>query len=178
MNKEEKTKVPTFKTWDDLFEFQSKTDGANYQLLKQWLKKHCAVPGPKFVPKANVFLMHAKFPNFGIGEHVKFNEDNFRMVAEARTELTSSSAILEWIFKKTQNTVNFWGIHAKDNNITLKTDGPVRSTSVGDVVVARLNYEFKFWRCENFGWTEIKTMDHLCHGCLNVTFPFDECDCE
>ncbi len=34
----------TFETWDELFEFQAKKDGANYTMLKEWLKKFCDVP--------------------------------------------------------------------------------------------------------------------------------------
>ncbi len=34
----------TFETWDELFEFQSRKDGANYSMLKDWLKKFCDVP--------------------------------------------------------------------------------------------------------------------------------------
>jgi hypothetical protein len=34
----------TFETWDELFEFQAKKDGANYTMLKEWLKKFCEVP--------------------------------------------------------------------------------------------------------------------------------------
>lgn len=30
--------------WDDLFELQSRKDGANYQILKAWLKTHFEVP--------------------------------------------------------------------------------------------------------------------------------------
>lgn len=32
------------KTWDDIFEFQRRLDGANYSLLVNWLKKNCNVP--------------------------------------------------------------------------------------------------------------------------------------
>ena len=31
-------------TWDDIFDFQKRKDGANYTLLKEWLKKHYKVP--------------------------------------------------------------------------------------------------------------------------------------
>ena len=34
----------TFETWDELFEFQARKDGANYTMLKEWLKKFCEVP--------------------------------------------------------------------------------------------------------------------------------------
>jgi hypothetical protein len=34
----------TFETWDELFEFQARKDGANYTMLKDWLKKFCEVP--------------------------------------------------------------------------------------------------------------------------------------
>ena len=33
-----------FNTWDKIFEFQGRKDGANYTLLKNWLKKYCDVP--------------------------------------------------------------------------------------------------------------------------------------
>ncbi len=36
-----------FETWDELFEFQAKKDGANYTMLKEWLKKFCDVPNLK-----------------------------------------------------------------------------------------------------------------------------------
>lgn len=34
----------TFDNWDDIFEFQGRKDGANYSMLKDWLKKYCEVP--------------------------------------------------------------------------------------------------------------------------------------
>lgn len=34
----------TFETWDELFQFQASKDGANYTMLKDWLKKFCEVP--------------------------------------------------------------------------------------------------------------------------------------
>jgi hypothetical protein len=37
----------TFETWDELFEFQASKDGANYTMLKDWLKKFCDVPNLK-----------------------------------------------------------------------------------------------------------------------------------
>jgi hypothetical protein len=37
----------TFETWDELFEFQARKDGANYTMLKDWLKKFCEVPKQK-----------------------------------------------------------------------------------------------------------------------------------
>jgi hypothetical protein len=37
----------TFETWDELFEFQARKDGANYTMLKEWLKKFCDVPNLK-----------------------------------------------------------------------------------------------------------------------------------
>lgn len=36
-------------TWDDIFEFQAKKDGANYTKLKDWLKKHFEKPNLKLV---------------------------------------------------------------------------------------------------------------------------------
>ena len=33
-----------FETWDELFNFQARKDGANYTMLKDWLKKFCEVP--------------------------------------------------------------------------------------------------------------------------------------
>ena len=34
----------TFETWEEIFDFQSKKDGANYTKLKDWLKKHFNAP--------------------------------------------------------------------------------------------------------------------------------------
>jgi len=35
--------------WDDLFTKQGKEDGANYHLLKEWLKKNCNPPTTKSI---------------------------------------------------------------------------------------------------------------------------------
>ncbi len=37
----------SFDTWDEMFDFQSRKDYANYTLLKEWLKKFCEVPNLK-----------------------------------------------------------------------------------------------------------------------------------
>lgn len=38
--------IPTkkLKTWDEIFKFQAKKDGANYTMLKDWLKKYYNEP--------------------------------------------------------------------------------------------------------------------------------------
>jgi hypothetical protein len=35
------------KTWEEIFDFQSRKDGANYTLLKDWLSKNYEVPKTK-----------------------------------------------------------------------------------------------------------------------------------
>jgi hypothetical protein len=40
-------KLSSFNSWDELFEFQTKKDGANYQMLKGWLKEHFNRPDLK-----------------------------------------------------------------------------------------------------------------------------------
>jgi hypothetical protein len=57
----------TFETWDELFEFQARKDGANYTMLKEWLKKFCEVPKLKdellslTVANINLLSMLKKF---------------------------------------------------------------------------------------------------------------------
>lgn len=36
--------IETFDSWDDIFEYQKRADGANYTLLKQWLKQNFNKP--------------------------------------------------------------------------------------------------------------------------------------
>tara|TARA_R110000772_G_scaffold8005_1_gene26710 strand:+ start:1005 stop:1136 length:132 start_codon:yes stop_codon:yes gene_type:complete len=40
-------KIEDCGTWDEIFDYQSRKDGANYQLLKSWLKKHYEKPNLK-----------------------------------------------------------------------------------------------------------------------------------
>lgn len=39
-----KPKENNIQNWDDIFEFQAKKDGANYSMLKEWLKNNFEVP--------------------------------------------------------------------------------------------------------------------------------------
>ena len=36
--------ITEFNTWDEIFTFQGRKDGANYQMLMNWLKKNFETP--------------------------------------------------------------------------------------------------------------------------------------
>lgn len=39
-----KDREMAFETWDNIFEYQKRKDGANYHMLMDWLKKYYNVP--------------------------------------------------------------------------------------------------------------------------------------
>lgn len=48
----------TFNSWSEIFDFQSKKDGANYTKLKAWLEKHFEIPTQKKLELPNRVKMH------------------------------------------------------------------------------------------------------------------------
>lgn len=149
------------------------------------LKKEAFQIKLKPAPKPNGFLFHAINPTFGIGEPLEFNEDNYKMVAEIVYEKPPitpfKDAMLEWIFKNTQNIDDSWTL----NKGLTTEEKDIRSTSVGDIVIIAEAGEDFVYRCENIGWVYLK--QEKCWGCHYIKFPtLDEhvhfagngCDCE
>ena len=137
-----------------------------------------------YVEKPKVFLFHAKKPNFGFGEHIKFNKENYEMVAEAfiseSEELSNVDMILEWMFVRTNSIDSPWykKKYKKFTNRINPLKEECRSTSVGDVVVIKGNDKTTYWRCGHVGWEEVDETEYSCSGCYHPIFPFDDCDCE
>jgi hypothetical protein len=83
-------------------------------------------------------VYHAKEPNFGMGDPIEFNDDNFDLVAEVECENVAEA------FKFTNHIDDHWW---NNSNVTLVKEG--RSTSVGDVIVASDGQKS---RCSGIGW--------------------------
>lgn len=83
-------------------------------------------------------VYHAKEPNFGRGEPVEFNDENFDLVADVEC------ANLADVFPLTNHIDDPWWGNA---GVTLVKES--RSTSIGDVVVASDGQRF---RCLTAGW--------------------------
>jgi hypothetical protein len=83
-------------------------------------------------------VYHAKEPNFGMGEPIEFNDDNFDLVAEVECENLGD------VFRLTNHIDESWW---KNEGVTLVKES--RSTSIGDVVVASDDQKF---RCLDAGW--------------------------
>jgi hypothetical protein len=74
-------------------------------------------------------VYHAKNPTFGLGGEFKFPDD-FVLVAEVR------AASVDDVFHLTNNIDREW---RENDGVTLIAEWPIRSTSVGDIVVAEAN---------------------------------------
>lgn len=140
-----------------------------------------------YVDVPSVFLFHAKKPNFGFGEKITFNKDNYGLAARAFTEdsadMTNVDMILEWMFERTQNIESSWvkNKYKKGGSriVPFPETGDQRSTSVGDVVIIRNEDSTTYWRCENVGWEEIDPIEYSCPGCgEDVFLNKSNCVCE
>jgi hypothetical protein len=87
-------------------------------------------------------VLHSKEPNFGMGEHPVFNDENFELVAEVECDGHGE------VFRLTNTIDDVWWNNPEVKAIKV----PCRSTSVGDVV-ERVE-DGQLFRCEGTGWTE------------------------
>ena len=87
-------------------------------------------------------VYHAKEPNFGMGDHPEFNNDNYDLVAEVEV---AGNAYGE-AFRLTNHIDKDWWANPEVTCIKRS-----RSTSVGDVIV---DDDGVRRRCEMIGWTE------------------------
>lgn len=84
-------------------------------------------------------VYHAKFPNYGLGKHPKFTEEDFDLVAEVDVPTLDEAYVL------TQHIEREWSMNDK-----VKTIKPSRSTSIGDILT---DQDGANWRCEALGWS-------------------------
>jgi len=88
-------------------------------------------------------VWHAINPNWGMGEHVSFTNEHFKLVA-----IIENCADIEAAFFLTNHVNCSWW---ENDNVELVGEPNQRSTSTGDVVVMG----GKIFRCEMAGWKEI-----------------------
>lgn len=86
-------------------------------------------------------VYHAKRPNFGMGDPIEFNEDNFELVAEVEVPDDHYGEV----FRLTNTIDEVWW---ENPEVTLIKRS--RSTSTGDVIVREDGLRR---RCDMVGWT-------------------------
>jgi hypothetical protein len=144
--------------------------------------------GEMNVIRPTAFLFHAKKPNFGFGDHIPFNAENYEIVAE----IYKKDVTPDWIFEHTNNIDVAWTEKKwskKEKIVANFTE--LRSTSVGDVIVISNRIapgKHLVIRCEDVGWKPVDESEYCCSGCHEPVFgdnwptmrPYFTigCDCE